>query len=226
MKPIDYFRLLCLTSLAALAACQAPIATAPTLPATATAPATAVPTAAATPLPPTGAPTPKQTTFSSKIYKLHMSVSFSPDWHVLDDYPDLVTVQKSPEGWQLGFNIVNDAKLADPVDGHLVPFPVDFVSWLKSDRNLVAGAATEVMVGGIKGIQIGISANTKPMDFLYLRSGTIWGIATAAIGSFILLNDVHGERVLIYIVQKLDAEQTRRYAEQTQVIIDSVAFTQ
>jgi len=52
-----------------------------------------------------------------------MTVSFSPDWRVLDDYPDLVTLQNKQKGLQLGFNIVNNAKLADPVDGHRVPFP-------------------------------------------------------------------------------------------------------
>jgi hypothetical protein len=65
-----------------------------------------------------------------------MIVSFGSDWHVLDDYPDLVTLEKKQESWQLGFNIVNNAKLADPIDGHLVPFPDDFVSWIKSDPTL------------------------------------------------------------------------------------------
>lgn len=197
-----------------LSAC-APVAT---LPAPTNIPATEVPTVA---------PAQGQATFSSKIYKLHMSVGFSPDWHILDDYPDLVTVQKKQEGWQLGFNIVTNAKLADPVDGHLVPFPDDFVSWIKSDPSLVAGEATEVMVGGIKGTQIDFrSTRTTKKDFLYLPSGTTWNIDHTALGRLILLNNVNGERVFIWLVLTVDADQFKDAIQQEQSILDSVVFTQ
>jgi hypothetical protein len=167
-----------------------------------------------------------KTTFSSKIYKLPMSVSFGPEWHILDDYPDLVTVEKRHEGWQLGFNIVNNAKLADPVDGHLVPFPADFVSWIKSDPNLVAGEPTEVMVGGSKGIQIDFrSTLTTKNNFLYLKSGIIWNIDRTAFGRFILLNDVNGQRVFIWLVLTVDADQFTLAAGQAQAILDSIVFT-
>jgi hypothetical protein len=167
-----------------------------------------------------------ETIFSSKIYTLPMSVSFGPDWHVLDDYPDLVTVEKKQQGWQLGFNIVTHAKLADPVDGHLVPFPEDFASWIKSDPSLVVGEPTEVMVGGIKGIQIDIrSTRTTTKDFLYLTSGTTWNIDRTAFGRFILLNDVNGERMFIWLVLTVDADEFKDAVGQAQTIIDSVVFT-
>jgi len=153
-----------------------------------------------------------------------MSVSFSTDWRVLDDYPDLVTLQNKQKGWQLGFNIVNNAKLADPIDGHLVPFPDDFVSWMKSDPNLVASEATDVMVGGIKGIQIDMSI-TKSGNYLYLTSGVIWNHEATAFGRFILLNDVNGERLFIWLVLTVDANEFKDALQQEQSILDSVVFT-
>jgi hypothetical protein len=167
-----------------------------------------------------------ETTFSSKTFKLPMSVSFGPDWHVLDDYPDLVTVEKKQEGWQLGFNIVTHAKLADPDDGHLVPFPDDFMSWIKSDPSLVVGEPTEVMVGGMKGTQIDIkSTRTTTKDFLYLPSGITWNIMRDPFGRFILLNDVNGERMFIWLVLTVDAGEYKDALGQAQTIIDSVVFT-
>ena len=133
-------------------------------------------------------------------------------------------MQNKQKGWQFPFEIVTNAKLADPVDGHLVPFPDDFVSWIKSDPDFVAGEATDVMVGGIKGIQIDArSAITKQKNYLYLPSGIIWNIPPSAIGRWILLNDVNGERVLITIV--IGADDFKDVAEQFQPIIDSVLFS-
>src|SRR5690348_12134037 len=37
---------------------------------------------------PTVAPVQEQTTFSPKTFKLPMSVSFGPEWHVAEDYAD------------------------------------------------------------------------------------------------------------------------------------------
>ena len=200
-----------------LSACASATATPP---APTAVPATAIPPTVA----PTVAPVQNQTTFSSKKYDLKMSVSFGPDWHVLDDYSDLVTLQWVT-GDQLGFNIVTNAKLADPLDGHQVPFPDDFMSWIKSDPDLVADKATEVMVGGIKGTQIDIRSTTmlkQQKGFVYLTSGIIWNIAPPVIGRFTLLNDVNGERVFIWFVPPPD--QFTLAVGQAQPIIDSVVF--
>jgi hypothetical protein len=206
-----------------LSACASATAT-PSVP-TATLP-TILPTAVPPTVTPTVAPAHELTIFSSRIYKLPMSVSFDPaEWRILDDDPDLVTVQNKQKGWQFPLEIVTNAKLADPVDGHLIPFPDDFVSWIKSDPDFVAGEATEVMVGGIQGIQIDAkSITTKAKDYLYLTSGIVWNIPPSAIGRWILLNNVDGERVLITIVME-DANGFKDAAEQFQPIINSVVFT-
>ena len=225
MNQARFPKLLYLLILFVLVACQAQAATppAPTAvppPAATAAPATAVPaTAAAQAL----------TTFSSKTYKLHMDITFGPaNWNVIDDYPDLVTLLKMREqiGDELGFNIVTDAKLADPVDGHLVPFPNDFVAWVKSDPDFITGEAIEVMVGGIKGMQIDArTKTTEKKDYLHLAGGTIWYV-NAPSGTltwrFILLNNVNGERVLITFDPPTDKFDSA--VEAAQKILDSVVF--
>jgi len=164
------------------------------------------------------------TTFSSKIYKLHMSVSFGSDWHVIDDFTDLVTVAGTQKDWNVGFNIVTNAKLADPVSGAQIPFPVDFASWIKSNPDFKTDEPIEITVGGIKGLQIDATPMPpKQKDFLYL-SGTKWNIIPSAEQwRFILLNDVNGERLLIFLIAP--ADQFKDAVQQSQSILDSVAFT-
>ena len=156
-----------------------------------------------------------------------MSVTFNPnDWDVIDDYPDLVTLlkQRETKGYELGFNIVTNAKLADPVDGHLIPFPDDFVSWIKSNPDFAAGEATEVMVGGVKGIQIDARpTTTKAKDFLHLTSGIIWYAESSISMRFILLNEVNGDRALITFNPPADRFQSA--AEEAQKILDGIVFT-
>ena len=177
-----------------LVACQAQATVVPT---TAPIPATAVPPTA---IPPTVAPTVTLTqagmTFSSKIFKFPMSVSFGSDWHVIDDLTDLVTVQATKADWNVAFNIVTDAKVADPVSGVQIPFPEDFASWIKSNPDFKADEPTEVTVAGIKGLQIdAVPMTTKQKDFLYNRAGK-WNIIPSPVGwRFIMLNDVNGERL-------------------------------
>ena len=232
MNPIRVSKLLCLLMLFMLVACQAQAATPPASTAVPPPAPTAVPPPAATAAPATAVPataaTQALTPFSSKIYKLHMSVSFGPDWNVIDDYPDLVTLLKTREqiGYELGLNIVTDAKLADPVDGHLVPFPNDFVAWVKSAPGFIAGEAIEVIVGGIKGMQIDArTTTTEKKDYLHLAGGTIWYV-NAPSGTltwrFILLNDVNGERVLITFASPTDKFDSAM--EAAQKILDSVVF--
>ena len=172
---------------------------------------------------PIAAPAQAQTTFSSKIYKLPMSVSFGSDWHILDDFTDLVTVASKQKDWELGFNIVTNAKLVDPINGNQIPFPEDFVSWVKSNPNFKADEPTEVTVAGIKGLQIVATVTaTKQTSFLYM-SGTKWNMLPSEMWRFILLNDVNGERVLITLVAAPD--QFKDFVQQSQSILDSVAFT-
>jgi len=173
---------------------------------------------------PTPSPVPPtETTFSSKIFKLPMSVSFGPDRLVIDDYSDLVTVSGLQDDWQLGFNIATNAKVADPVSGDKIPFPQDFASWIKSNPDFRTNEPTEVMVAGIKGIQIDATPiATKQKDFLYM-SGTRWNVISKPEGwRFIMLNNVNGERLLILLIAP--ADQFTVAAGQAQTILDSVVF--
>lgn len=164
------------------------------------------------------------TTFSSDKFRLPMSVSFDSDWHVIDDFTDLVTVASSQKDWNVGFNIVNDAKVADPVSGSQIPFPEDFASWIKSNPNFIADEPTEVMVAGIKGRQIDATPMiTKKQDFLHL-SGTTWNmIPSTERWRFILFNDINGARLLILLIAPSD--QFNIAVEHSQKLLDTVVFT-
>jgi hypothetical protein len=164
------------------------------------------------------------TTFSPKIFELPMSISFGPEWHIIDDFTDLVTVARKEEDLNVGFNIVTNAKLADPVSGDQIPFPEDFASWIKSNPDFKADEPTEVMVADIKGLQIDATPTTTiKKDFLYM-SGTRWNmIPSPERWRFILLNDVNGERLLILLIAP--ADQFNVAVAQAQAVLDSVVFT-
>ena len=201
-------------------ACAPAAAATPPSP-TAVPPTTAPPTVA-----PTIAAAQGPTAFSSKVYKLPMSVSFGPDWHVVDEYTDLVTVAHRQKDWSIGFNIVTNAKVADPVSGNQIAFPADFVSWLTSNPDFtLIGEPSEVMLAGHGPLQIDatpISAQQK--DFLYL-SGTRWNMVPShEQWRFILFNNIDGERLLIMLI--VPASQFKDAIGQVQSILDSVTFTQ
>jgi hypothetical protein len=164
------------------------------------------------------------TTFSSDKFRLPMSVSFDSDWHVIDDFTDLVTVASSQKDWNVGFNIVTDAKVADPVSGSQIPFPQDFASWIQSNPNFIADEPTEVMVAGIQGLQIDATpTTTKKQDFLYL-SGTTWNIIPSPERwRFILLNPINGERLLILLIASTD--QFQGAVKEVQTVLNTVMFS-
>ena len=86
-------------------------------------PATQVPTS----LPPTAAPTAIPPTAdltgmsSPKTFKLPMSLRYGGDWQVRYDLPGKFAIDHQ-HNFGLSFYIVTDAKLVDPIDGHLIPF--------------------------------------------------------------------------------------------------------
>lgn len=172
-------------------------------------------------------PTPELTAFKSKVFELPMTVSFGSDWHVSDDFTDLVTLESSQQDWSVSFNIVTSAQLADPADGHLIPFPEDFAAWIQADPDFNVDQPTQVMVAGINGIQMDAtpvwkSTTTNKKPFLTLRlSG--WNIVTKPERwRFILLDNVHGEPLLILLIARADHFDDA--AEQVQTILDGVVF--
>ena len=187
-------------------------------------PTIVVPTATISTIP----PAPELTTFSSKVFELPMTLSFGErDWHVSDDFVDLVTVDSSQGHWGVSFNLVTDARLANPADGQLIPFPDDFVPWIQSDPDFKVEQPTKVTVGGIDATQIDAtpvwqSRTTNHKRFLALRMEN-WNIVTQPERwRFIYLIDVNGEKLLILLIA--EANQFDNAIEQAQAILNTVVF--
>jgi hypothetical protein len=171
-------------------------------------------------------------TFSPPTFKLPLSVSAGPDWQVKYNLPVRFAID-NPQA-DLSFYIVNDAKLADPIDGKLIPFPEDFLSWIKSDPDFDAVNSTAVTVAGIEGVQIDAtpiwqSTATHLKLFLSL-GGAGWSYRENIVNDpeqwrFILLDDVNGERLLIILISER-GHKFEDAVEQAQQVLDTVVFSE
>jgi len=209
--------------------------------ATATPPApTAVPPTSISPtMAPTVAPAQALTTFAPKPFKIRLNVSFGPDWSVHYNLPGKFDINNQHD-FGLSFYIVTTAKLADPLDGNLIPFPEDFLSWIKSNPDFNAVESTSVTVGGIEGLQIDATPVWKPADGAHLKlflslSGNKYGntegqpdgeniVTDPEQWRFILLNNVSGERLLIILIDG-NGHNFEDAVEQSQKVLDMVVFT-
>jgi virginiamycin B lyase len=175
-----------------------------------------------------------QTTFSSKIYKLHMSMSLNPEWSVSDQYADLVTLEGPAE---LGFIIVTDTtEIADTQPPFSwMPFPNDFVTWVKSDALFQIVKIQPVVIGGFSGTQMDASGTTAcndpeghnpgKRDWILLQ-GTGWNCRPDEHWQFIYLDNVNGKRLLIINSGgPATAEQFNLGLEESQKVFDSIIFT-
>lgn len=195
--------------------------------------------AQATPPTPTAIPpTSDLTTMSSpKTLKLPMSLRYGGDWQVRYDLPSKFAIEHQ-HNFGLSFYVVTDAKLVDPMDGHLIPFPEDFLSWLKSDPDFSAVTSTPVTVAGIEGLQIDatpIWKSAATQKYFLSLSGKIWLNAEGQPDGenivtdpeqwrFILLNHVNGERLLMILING-NGHNFEDAVKQSQIVLDSVAFT-
>ena len=170
-------------------------------------------------------------TFSPPTFKLPLSVSAGPDWHIKYNLPIRFAID-SPQG-NLSLYIVTDAKLADPIDGHLEPFPADFVSWIKSDPDFDAVESTSVTVAGIEGVQIDATpiwkSTTTHLKLFLSLGGAGWEYRENIVNDpeqwrFILLDDVQGERVLILLIS--ERGQFEDAVKQAQQVLDTVVFSE
>lgn len=202
----------------------------------ATSPApTAIPTSV-----PTVASAHVEPTFSSKTFKLPMSLDFNSDWQIGYDLPGKFAIDNS-HGFGLSFYVVTDAKLIDPMDGHLVPFPEDFLSWIKSDPDFDAVISTPVTIAGIEGLQIDAtpvwkSTTEKLKAFLSLSGDISLNLSHGQPDGenivtdpeqwqFILLDNVNGERVLIILIDG-NGHDFQDALGQSQAVLDSLVFTE
>jgi hypothetical protein len=194
-------------------------------------PSTSVPTVASAHVEPT---------FSSKTFKLPMSLDFNSDWQIGYDLPGKFAIDNS-HGFGLSFYVVTDAKLIDPIDGHLIPFPEDFLSWIKSDPDFDAVKSTPVIVAGIEGLQIDAtpvwkSTTAKLKAFLSLSGDISLNLSHGQPDGenivtdpeqwrFILLNNIHGERLLIILIDGR-GHDFQDALGQSQAVLNSVVFTE
>ncbi len=194
--------------------------------ATPPAPTTIPPTVA-----PTIAPAQAQTTFSSKIYKLQMSVSLSPEWSVSEQFSDVVTLEGPAE---LGFIIVTDkTRISDAQPPFSwVPFPDHFDAWVKSQALFQVVNTQPVSIGGFQGSRIDAAATAScddgtrgKRDWIKLQS-TGWNCHPNEHWQFIYLDNVNGERLLIINSGgPATTEQFNSGLEASQKVFDSVVFT-
>ena len=196
-------------------------------PATTPSPAASIPTTA---VPPTQAPTvavaPTATTFTSKSFKVPMSVTFGADWNVTDDASDLLVVQYKKADFFVGFNLVTGTTLADPANGQAIPFPEDFLSWIQSDPDFSAIESTQVTVGGISGLQIDATAIATRKKHVLILKTSGWDLVSVSEHPerwrFIDLGTVQGERLLILSIAP--ADQFESLVQEAQVILAGVVF--
>jgi hypothetical protein len=188
-----------------------------------------------TAIPPTATST---AMYLPKTFKLPMNLSFDGDWQVRYDLPGKFALDHQHH-FGLSFYIVTNAKLVDPMDGHLIPFPEDFLAWIQSDPDFSAVTSTPVTVAGIEGLQIDATpiwkSATTQKYFLSL-SGKIWLNAEGQPDGenivtdpeqwrFILLNNVNKERLLMILIDG-NGHNFEEAVKQSQVVLDSVAFTE
>jgi len=177
-------------------------------------------------------------TFSPEKFKLPMSLDFNSDWQIGYDLPGKFAIDNS-HGFGLSFYVATDAKLIDPIDGHLIPFPEDFLSWIKSDPDFDAIKSTPVIVAGIEGLQIDAtpvwkSTTAKLKAFLSLSGDISLNLSHGQPDGenivtdpedwrFILLDNVNGERMLIILINQ-KGHSFEDAIGQSQKVLDTVRF--
>lgn len=178
------------------------------------------------------------TTFSPKTFNVPTTVSYGSDWKVSYDYPGKYAIDDKDD-FGLAFYNVTTAELADPKDGHLIPFPEDFLAWLKSNPDFDAVNSTPVTVAGIEGLQIDAtpvwkSTTSKFKLFLSLSGDVTRNLEGQPDGEnivtdreqwrFILLNNVNGQRVLVLLING-GGHDFQDAVTQSQKVLDTVVFS-
>lgn len=177
---------------------------------------------------PNAAPVQGQPTFSSKTFKLPMTLSYGKDWSVTES-PDQLYLKNMlrMDGWELAFNLVTNAKIADPNSAATIPWPKDFVAYLRSNPYIEAGEPKPVTFAGFDGIQIDAHAkytgdkrtfiDLASSDWLYLDMEEMW--------RFIILDNVNGERLLITMTVNPPLNELPMFADAAQKVLDTVVFS-
>jgi len=133
-------------------------------------------------------------------FELPLMLAFGKEWHLSDNYVDMISVSTTKLG--VAFNIVDNALVFDSKSSKYIPFPDDFVAYLRSN-SLYSDVSdpVDVTIGGVDGSQIDVIGKApQHRDFLVL-SGTGWAYnPPPAKTRFILLDNVAGKRILIFIL--------------------------
>ena len=128
----------------------------------------------------------------------------------------------------LAFDLVTQAKIADPNSVATIPWPTDFVAYLRSNPYIAAGEPKPVTVAGINGIQIDarvksigqvrtfIDLASPGSDQTYLDIEQMW--------RFILFDNVNGERLLI-TMNLNSPDEFATFTDIAQKVLDTVVFS-
>jgi hypothetical protein len=172
----------------------------------------------------------KLTTFTSKTFQLPITFNYDSDWSVTE-YPNQVYLKNKlrTDGWQLAFNLVADAKIADPNSAAEIPWPQDLVAYLRSNPHIDAGEPMPIIFGGFEGIQIDAYAEytgdkrtfiriAGPAEgWLYLDYEEMW--------RFIVLDDVNGERLVIAMTASPALNEFSVFVDEAQKVLDTVVLS-
>jgi hypothetical protein len=215
MQPIRTSKLLYVGLLIALAACQA-------TPPVATAVPTAIPSAVAATVPPAQA----LITFAPKSFGLPISFDYGSVWKVEEEYSDVVILRYAVPNHDAGLSViaVKDAQIGGASAG---TFPADFVSWITSPASLFRVTDSKpVVVGGYQGTQINAVAACGSATMWISVAATGWKCPNGEPIGFIYLADVFGAGVLIQIQGSPSGEDYALIVEESQKVLDTVAFSQ
>ncbi|MGB8648209.1 MAG: hypothetical protein WCF84_23430 [Anaerolineae bacterium] len=230
MKQFRSVTLLLVILLLGLAACQAASASPTTASPVAAifAPTALAPTPSAVPA--TAAPALALTTFTSRTFKLPISLTLGAQWKVTEDDPDVVSLESPDYSVDLGFILVKDIKLADPKNSFSqVAFPDDFVNWIQQHGLFPVVKTQPIVVAGFQGIEINSVVTSDcgaKSDWLFYASGA-WNCRKGEFYHFIYLKDVYGRGVLIMNTggDNFSADDFKTGVDASQKVANTVVFS-
>ena len=173
----------------------------------------------------------KPTTFSPKTFSLPVSLSFGSEWKMLEEYSDVFTLKNAEHDTDFAFITPKSIKIAGTVAPYAaVAFPDDFVNWIQSHGLFHITGTQAVNVSGFPATQINATftaACGPKKDWLFL-SGTGWNCRAGEAISFIYLNDVYGQPVLIMTQGSMGlgaVDDFKLGGNATQPVLDTVVFS-
>jgi virginiamycin B lyase len=168
------------------------------------------------------------TSFSPQSFTLPMTFSFGAEWHIAEEYADVVSLASTGFDGYLSFIVPSSIEVSGPLSPfYPIPFPDDFVTWIQAHDLFQVVNTQAVVVGGLDGIQIDADATqacgTKK-NWLFLAS-TGWNCALGVHYHFIYMDDVYGNDLLIMLEGYASPQEFVSKVEASQEVLDTLVFT-